>query len=183
MSGLLPITDRDWSVRAGTLEWDCWRPERIGDSLLSYAWQLAVQPTARYVRAVATAEKDASRPRCSSSPSPAGGSWRRWSAPPAARPGVPPGRRGRPGGLRRDGLPRGPAGRQRHRAGVRPQPRPAARRLPPGAVPDVPADPDRPRRRRPVDGAAVGGRPSNSSVIPSSPTGARTARASRRPPP
>ena len=23
MSGLLPITDRDWSVRAGTLEWDC----------------------------------------------------------------------------------------------------------------------------------------------------------------
>jgi hypothetical protein len=22
MSGLLPITDRDWSVRAGTLEWD-----------------------------------------------------------------------------------------------------------------------------------------------------------------
>ena len=24
MSGLLPITDRDWSVRAGTLEWDCW---------------------------------------------------------------------------------------------------------------------------------------------------------------
>src|ERR1700745_3611619 len=61
MSGLLPITDRDWSVRAGTLEWDCWRTaEHIGDTLLSYAWQLAVQPTTRYVRAVATAEKDAS---------------------------------------------------------------------------------------------------------------------------
>ena len=29
-------------------------------ALLSYAWQLAVQPTGRYVRAVATAEKDAS---------------------------------------------------------------------------------------------------------------------------
>jgi hypothetical protein len=61
MSGLLPVTDRDWSVRAGNLEWDCWHTaEHIGDTLLSYAWQLAVQPTARYVRAVATAEKDAS---------------------------------------------------------------------------------------------------------------------------
>jgi hypothetical protein len=61
MSGLLPIADRDWSVRAGTLEWDCWHTaEHIGDSLMSYAWQLAVQPTARYVRAIATAEKGAS---------------------------------------------------------------------------------------------------------------------------
>src|ERR1700683_3829947 len=61
MSGLLPVSDRDWSVRAGTLEWDCWHTaEHIGDCLLSYAWQLAVQPTTRYVRAIATAEKDAS---------------------------------------------------------------------------------------------------------------------------
>src|SRR5256885_15789489 len=61
MSRLLPITDRDWSVRAGTLEWDCWHTaEHIGDCLMSYAWQLAVQPTSRYVRAIATAEKDAS---------------------------------------------------------------------------------------------------------------------------
>ena len=61
VSRLLPITDRDWSVRAGTLEWDCWHTaEHIGDCLLSYAWQLAVQPTGRYVRAIATAEKDAS---------------------------------------------------------------------------------------------------------------------------
>ncbi len=61
MSGLLPLTDRDWSVPAGNLEWDCWHTaEHIGDCLLSYAWQLAVQPTARYVRAVATAEKDCS---------------------------------------------------------------------------------------------------------------------------
>jgi hypothetical protein len=61
MSGLLPLTDRDWSVRAGSLEWDCWHTaEHIGDCLLSYAWQLAVQPTARYVRAVAKAENDAS---------------------------------------------------------------------------------------------------------------------------
>ena len=36
MSGLLPITDRDWSVRAGTLEWDCWHTaEHIGDCLMS----------------------------------------------------------------------------------------------------------------------------------------------------
>jgi hypothetical protein len=61
MSGLLPVTDRDWSVPAGSLDWDCWHTaEHIGDCLLSYAWQLAVQPTTRYVRAVATAEKDAS---------------------------------------------------------------------------------------------------------------------------
>src|SRR5947209_20458540 len=61
MSRLLPITDRDWSVRAGTLEWDCWHTaEHIGDGLMSYAWQIAVQPTGRYVRAVGTAEKDAS---------------------------------------------------------------------------------------------------------------------------
>jgi hypothetical protein len=61
MSGLLPITDGDWSVRAGTLEWDCWHTaEHIGDCLMSFAWQLAVQPSGRYVRAVATAEKGAS---------------------------------------------------------------------------------------------------------------------------
>ena len=61
MSGLLPIADRDWSVRAGSLAWDCWHTaEHIGDCLMSYAWQLAVQPTTRYVRAIATAEKDAS---------------------------------------------------------------------------------------------------------------------------
>src|SRR6202167_2704842 len=61
MGALLPLTDRDWSVRAGSLEWDCWHTaEHIGDCLLSYAWQLAVQPTTRSVRAVATPEKDAS---------------------------------------------------------------------------------------------------------------------------
>src|ERR1700748_3959756 len=61
MSGLLPITDRDWALRAGTLEWDCWHTaEHIGDCLMSFAWQLAVQPSGRYVRAVATAEKGAS---------------------------------------------------------------------------------------------------------------------------
>jgi hypothetical protein len=61
MSDLLPLTDRDWAVRAGPLEWDCWHTaEHIGDCLLSYAVQLAVQPTERYVRAMASAEEDAS---------------------------------------------------------------------------------------------------------------------------
>jgi hypothetical protein len=69
MSGLLPVTDRDWTVRAGNLEWTCWHTaEHIGDCLLSYAWQLAVQPTGRYVRAIASAEKDSSPAGCSSSP-------------------------------------------------------------------------------------------------------------------
>src|SRR5258705_10970821 len=61
MSGLLPITDRDWSVRAGTLEWDCWHTaEHIGDCLLSYAGQLVCQPEGRYVRFLARADADAS---------------------------------------------------------------------------------------------------------------------------
>src|SRR6266568_4660923 len=75
---------------------------------------------------------------------------------PRARPRVPPGRDGRPGGLRRDGLPRGPAARQRHRPGLRPQPRPAPRRVPPRAGPDLPAGCRRPGRIRPLDRAALG---------------------------
>jgi len=58
---LQPVTNRDWSATAGTLEWDCWHTaEHIGDCLLSYALQLAAQPATRYVRAVATAQEDAS---------------------------------------------------------------------------------------------------------------------------
>src|ERR1700760_2304058 len=60
MSGLLPITDRDWSVAAGTLEWDCWHTaEHLGDCLLSYAAQLAVQPPDRYVEFMAAAGEGA----------------------------------------------------------------------------------------------------------------------------
>jgi hypothetical protein len=61
VSTLRPVTGRDWSAQAGTLEWDCWHTaEHIGDGLLSYAAQLAVQPTTRYVRFLASADKDAS---------------------------------------------------------------------------------------------------------------------------
>ena len=61
VSSLRPAADRDWSVQAGTLEWDCWHTaEHIGDCLLSYAAQLVAQPATRYVRFLAVADKDAS---------------------------------------------------------------------------------------------------------------------------
>jgi hypothetical protein len=61
VSSLRPATSRDWSAQAGTLEWDCWHTaEHIGDCLLSYAAQLAVRPATRYVRFLATADKNAS---------------------------------------------------------------------------------------------------------------------------
>ncbi|HMH91838.1 MAG TPA: maleylpyruvate isomerase N-terminal domain-containing protein [Streptosporangiaceae bacterium] len=60
-AALRPATDGDWSARAGSLEWDCWHTaEHIGDCLLSYVGQLAIQPDARYVRFLASAETDAS---------------------------------------------------------------------------------------------------------------------------
>src|SRR6476660_7256362 len=61
MSGLLPITDRDWSVRAGTLEWDCWHTaEHIGYCLTSFAVHLAVHPSVFFFNDTATTEKGAS---------------------------------------------------------------------------------------------------------------------------
>jgi hypothetical protein len=75
VSTLRPAAGQDWSARAGTLEWDCWHTaEHIGDCLLSYAAQLVVQPAARYVRFLASAEKDALPLRCWSSPRRAGAS-------------------------------------------------------------------------------------------------------------
>lgn len=57
---LTPAIDRDWSARAGSLEWDCWHTaEHIGDALLSYAAQLVVRPRSRYVRFLANADADA----------------------------------------------------------------------------------------------------------------------------
>ena len=124
MSGLLPLTDRDWSVRAGSLEWNCWHTaEHIGDCLLSYAWQLAVQPTTRYVRAVATAEKDASPAEVLEFAITGGrvlASMVRTS-PAHVRAFHPAGDR-RPRRLRRARLQRDPPARQRHRPGLRSQP-------------------------------------------------------------
>jgi uncharacterized protein (TIGR03083 family) len=52
---------QDWTVRAGTLDWDCRHTaEHLGDCLLSYAGQVVAQPPDRYVRFLAKAEPDAS---------------------------------------------------------------------------------------------------------------------------
>jgi hypothetical protein len=61
VSTLRPATGLDWSARAGSLEWDCWHTaEHIGDCLMSFAGQLVARPEKRFVRFVATADKDAS---------------------------------------------------------------------------------------------------------------------------
>ncbi|MDP9841513.1 maleylpyruvate isomerase N-terminal domain-containing protein [Streptosporangium lutulentum] len=58
---LSPAVDADRSAPAGTLEWSCRHTaEHIGDCLMSYAGQLAAQPTDRYVRFMATADDEAS---------------------------------------------------------------------------------------------------------------------------
>ncbi|SCE80289.1 maleylpyruvate isomerase N-terminal domain-containing protein [Micromonospora mirobrigensis] len=57
---LRPATDRDWSVPAGDLEWDCWHTaEHVGDCLLSFAGQLIARPEQRFVRFMGTADRDA----------------------------------------------------------------------------------------------------------------------------
>jgi uncharacterized protein (TIGR03083 family) len=61
VAALGPATDGDWSVPAGTLEWNCRQTaEHIGDCLMSYAGQLVVQPTGRYVRFMANVDEEAS---------------------------------------------------------------------------------------------------------------------------
>ncbi|GAA4561264.1 maleylpyruvate isomerase N-terminal domain-containing protein [Planotetraspora kaengkrachanensis] len=61
VAALGPATGDDWSVPAGTLDWDCRRTaEHIGDCLMSYAGQLVTRPAGRYVRFEATADEDAS---------------------------------------------------------------------------------------------------------------------------
>nr|WP_042191129.1 maleylpyruvate isomerase N-terminal domain-containing protein [Kibdelosporangium sp. MJ126-NF4]CEL19862.1 Ribosomal-protein-alanine acetyltransferase [Kibdelosporangium sp. MJ126-NF4]CTQ97086.1 Ribosomal-protein-alanine acetyltransferase (EC 2.3.1.128) [Kibdelosporangium sp. MJ126-NF4] len=61
VTALSPVTDRDWSTAAGTGDWDCWHTaEHLGDCLLSYAAQLIALPATRYVRFLASVDKDAS---------------------------------------------------------------------------------------------------------------------------
>ena len=58
---LRPVTNRNWSVPAHGLEWDCWHTaEHVGDCLLSYAGQVAIQPSGRYVAFLVTANEGAS---------------------------------------------------------------------------------------------------------------------------
>ncbi|MFG2166280.1 maleylpyruvate isomerase mycothiol-dependent enzyme family protein [Micromonospora chersina] len=61
VTSLRPATGLDWSVSAGSLEWDCWHTaEHVGDCLMSFAGQLVARPEKRFVRFMAAADKDAS---------------------------------------------------------------------------------------------------------------------------
>ena len=62
VAALRHAEDLDWSVPAGSLEWDCRRTaDHLGRCLIAYASQLAVQPADRYVLFTASAE-DSARP-------------------------------------------------------------------------------------------------------------------------
>ncbi|MEQ4208935.1 hypothetical protein ABN028_21695 [Actinopolymorpha sp. B17G11] len=57
---LRPAVDRNWTVRAGTLDWTCWSTaEHLGQCLAHYASQLAIRARTRYVRWAAGAMNDA----------------------------------------------------------------------------------------------------------------------------
>ncbi len=60
VAALRPGVDRDWAaVPAAAVETDCWHAgEHIGDVLVSYAGQLVARPEGRYVKFVASADKD-----------------------------------------------------------------------------------------------------------------------------
>lgn len=60
VDALRPGVDRDWAaVLAAAVETDCWHAgEHIGDVLVSYAGQLVARPSGRYVKFVASADKD-----------------------------------------------------------------------------------------------------------------------------
>ncbi|WP_091343740.1 maleylpyruvate isomerase N-terminal domain-containing protein [Micromonospora rhizosphaerae] len=45
-----PVTDRDWAVPAGGLEWSCWTTAaHVAHDLLAYAGQVTGRPAARYL--------------------------------------------------------------------------------------------------------------------------------------
>ncbi|PWU49046.1 hypothetical protein DLJ46_10335 [Micromonospora globispora] len=56
-----PATDRDWSVRAGDLEWSCWATAaHVAHDLLAYAGQVSATPTDRYLPFDLRVREDAS---------------------------------------------------------------------------------------------------------------------------
>lgn len=60
VAALRTAEDLDWSVPAGSLEWDCRRTgDHLARCLIAYAGQLAVQPGDRYVSFGARADDDA----------------------------------------------------------------------------------------------------------------------------
>jgi uncharacterized protein (TIGR03083 family) len=57
VTALGPAVDRDWSVPAGSLDWDCRHTaEHLADGLVAYAGQVAAHPGDRYVRFQTAAE-------------------------------------------------------------------------------------------------------------------------------
>ncbi|WP_020658434.1 maleylpyruvate isomerase N-terminal domain-containing protein [Amycolatopsis benzoatilytica] len=60
-AALEPVVGGDWTRPAGDLDWDCrYTAEHLGDTLLSYAAQVASRPADHYVRFLAKADADAS---------------------------------------------------------------------------------------------------------------------------
>lgn len=50
VQALKAVSDRDWHVPAGSLDWDCWDTvEHVCDDLFAYAGQLGGKPVDRYV--------------------------------------------------------------------------------------------------------------------------------------
>jgi len=55
-----PHQDRDWHVRAGPVEWSCWKTAaHVAHDLLAYAGQVAARPTAGYLPFDLTVASDA----------------------------------------------------------------------------------------------------------------------------
>lgn len=60
VASLSAAVDRDWTVRAGPLEWDCWHTsEHLGDTLFSYAGQVLAHPRDRYAAFLVKGQDDA----------------------------------------------------------------------------------------------------------------------------
>jgi hypothetical protein len=61
MRALRPYTSRDWSARAGSLEWTCWTTAaHVAHDLLAYAAQVAARPERAYLPFELTVAPDAS---------------------------------------------------------------------------------------------------------------------------
>lgn len=60
VAALRVAADRDWSAATGTGDMNAWATaEHLADGLMSYGAQLVARPATRYVRYLASAEKDA----------------------------------------------------------------------------------------------------------------------------
>lgn len=59
-STLVPHADRDWEVKAGTLDWTCWEvAAHVAHDLVKYAAQVAAQPRDAYLPIELAIRRDA----------------------------------------------------------------------------------------------------------------------------